>query len=278
MFTRLLVGLDGSPGAEAALTAALDLGRRFSSTIVLAAVTDLRALEAPLLGGGPMLLGEGPPALPDVTGLQQVLEERARALLEQAAERVRGAGLAFESVQASGLVADVLLDLVEQAEALVVGRRGEVHVSPGAIGAETSRLMRRSPKPVMVAGERPSPCERPVVAYDGGETSASALSFAARYAEAVGVPVDVVHVTDDVHEGDALLARAGAYLSGAHVEYQTHRLHGPVAPTLAAHVAGTGGDLLLVGAHGGRKRRSWSIGSHAEKLVRATPVPVIIVR
>ncbi len=278
MFTRLLVGLDGSPGAEAALSAALDLGRRFSSTIVLAAVTDLRALEAPLLGGGPVLLGEGPPSLPDVTGLQQVMHERAATLLDAASQRVRAAGLTAETVQAAGLVADVLLDLVEQAEALVVGRRGEVHQAPGSIGAETARLMRRSPKPVLVAGERASPCQRPVVAYDGGSTSAAALGFAARYAEAIGVPVDVVHVTNDVTEGDALLARAGAYLSGAHVEYVTHRLRGEVVPTLADHLAATGGDLLLVGAHGGRKRRSWSIGSHAEKLVRGTPVPVIIVR
>ncbi len=47
MFSRLLVGLDGSPGAEAALTAAIELARRFKSTIVLAAITDVRLLEAP---------------------------------------------------------------------------------------------------------------------------------------------------------------------------------------------------------------------------------------
>ena len=77
MFTRLLVGLDGSRGADAALEAAISLARRFKTTIVLAAITDIRLLEAPLFETTGPLWTEGLPAAPIAVELRQTLEERA---------------------------------------------------------------------------------------------------------------------------------------------------------------------------------------------------------
>ncbi|MEK6768642.1 MAG: universal stress protein [Gemmatimonadota bacterium] len=278
MFTRLLVGLDGSAGAESALTAAIDLARRFHSTIVLAAIVDLRILEAPLYESAAPLWTEGLPLAPVSAELGRALDERAERLLEGGAARVRAAGLAVETVKAVGLVDEELVRLAGQAEAIVVGRRGEMHEAPGTLGEVTAHIIKKSPKPVLVAGEHPSPCERPVVAYDGRENSTQALAVAARYAVAVAVRLDIVHVTEDAVAGDALLARAGAFLSGQGVSYETHRLTGDVGRAVAGFIEDSGCDLLVVGAHGGRGRHSWSIGSTAEKLLRATAVPVIVNR
>jgi nucleotide-binding universal stress UspA family protein len=249
MFTRLLVGLDGSIGADAALTAAMDLGRRFRSTILLAAITEPGAGAA----------------------------DRAVRLTDAAATRVTDAGLGVEIQHASGTVDDELLRLAEQADAIVIGRRGEAHGAPGSLGAVTSRVVKKSPKPVVVAGETASLFQRPAIAYDGGTTSTSALTLAARYAEAAQVPLDVIHVSDDAHAGD-LLAKAGAWLSTEHVLFTTHLLRGRLSQALPAHLSSAGIDLLVVGAHGGRRRRSWSVGSHAEMLIRATVIPVIVIR
>jgi nucleotide-binding universal stress UspA family protein len=277
MFARLLVGLDGSIGADSALEAAIGLARRFKTTIVLAAITDIRLLEGPLLEtAGPLWL-EGAPAGPVAEGLREALEERVAAILDAAVARVAQAGLASESLSATGLVDEELLRLAERADAIVVGRRGERHSGEGTLGAVTGHIIRRSPKPVFVAGERPSVCQRPVVAYDGGETSGHALELAARYAEALGLPLAVVHVSDRAESGDAILARATAYLSSRGVRVEAQRLAGDVAPAVNAFVAKYAGDLLVAGAHGGR-HASWSLGSHAERLLKATTIPVIIHR
>jgi nucleotide-binding universal stress UspA family protein len=248
MFARLLVGLDGSAGAAAALAAAVELGRRFHSTVLLAAVAHESAAAA-----------------------------RAQALLDAAARDVRSHGLEAETVVLWGEPEDELLRLLGRAEALVVGRRGVEHGDSSALGDTTVRLVRRAPKPVLVAGEAASSCLKPVVAYDGGDTSGNALVLAARYAEAVDVGLDVVYASDDAAEASELLARAGAFLSRQPVAFATHHLKGEPAPAIAAHVAATGADLLVAGAHGGR-RRSWPMGSTAEALLRATGVPVIIHR
>jgi nucleotide-binding universal stress UspA family protein len=277
MFTRLLVGLDGSPGADAALEAALHLGRRFKTTIVLAAITDIRLLEAPLFETTGPLWTEGLPAAPIAADLREALDERAARILEAATARVAEAGLKAEPVRAVGLADEELIRLADQAEAIVVGRRGELHGEPGSLGAVTVRIIKHCPKPVLVAGETPTPCERPLVALDGGETSNHALVLAARYAEALGIPVAVVHVSDDAAAGDALLARAAAFLAEKGVAAQTHRLPGDVTKSVTRCLDETGADLLIAGAHGGR-RHAWGFGSHAEKLLRAATVPVIIHR
>jgi nucleotide-binding universal stress UspA family protein len=277
MFARLLVGLDGSSGADAALDAAIGLARRFKTTIVLAAITDIRLLEGPLLDAAGALWTEGASAAPVTLELRAALEERVRLVLDVAVARVAEAGLASESVRATGLVDEELLRLADRAEALVVGRRGELHEAPGTLGAVTAHVIKRSPKPVFVAGDRPSTCQRPVVAYDGGETSSHALELAARYAEALELPLAVVHVSGDAQAGDALLAKATAYLSSRSVTFEAHRLEGDVAPAVAAFTARYAGDLLVAGAHGGR-RRAWAVGSHAERLLRATTIPVLIHR
>jgi nucleotide-binding universal stress UspA family protein len=277
MFARLLVGLDGSSGADAALDAAIGLGRHFKTTILLAAITDIHLLEAPLFETAGPMWTEGVPAAPVAMELRQALDERATRILDAAAAKVAEAGLASETIRATGLVEDELLRLGDRAEAIVVGRRGELHAETGSLGGVTSHIIKRSSRPVFVAGDRPSTCERPLVAYDGGETSDHALELAARYAEARGLPLAVVHAAADAEAGDALLAKAAAFLAGHRVTFETHRLSGDVAHAVSEFILRYGADLLVAGAHGGR-RRSWAIGSHAEKLLRITAIPAIINR
>jgi nucleotide-binding universal stress UspA family protein len=277
MFSRLLVGLDGSPGAQQALEASVGLAARFRSTLVLATVTDLRMLEAPLFGAGP-IWSEGMPAAPAVAELGALMEERAGRLLAAAAARAAAAGVPVETARSAGVVDEELLHLLAHADALVIGRRGELHDAPGTLGTVTAHVIKRAEKPVLVAGQEPTRGGRPVVALDGGTTSSNALALAAAYAERAGVPLDVVHVAEDPVAAQPILEGAAEFLHGRHLAHATHRLAGPVADAIAAHVAATGADLLLAGAHGGRQRRQLFVGSHTERLLKATAVPTFIVR
>ena len=277
MFTRLLVGLDGSAGAQAALDVALTLARSAPASIVLAAVTDIRLLEAPLLEAAGPLWAEGVPVAPAAADLRSALDERARAFLAAGAERVTAAGLAVETVRAVGLVDEELLRLAEEADVLVLGRRGDVHTMPGKIGTVTAHVIKRARQPVIVAGDRTSTFDKPVVAYDGGETSAAALVTACRFAAERGLSLDILHVADDADAGATVLEKARGIAAPHAVTVRTHVLAGDIVDAVADWIARSGADLLVAGAHGGRGT-PWPLGSHAEKLIRATVVPVMIHR
>jgi nucleotide-binding universal stress UspA family protein len=277
MFQRLLVGLDGSAGADAALEAALTLGQRAGATIVLAAVTEIRLLEAPMFEAAGPLWTEGVPIAPVAADLREALDARAKQLLADGADRVAEAGLAAETVRAVGLVDEELLRLAETADVVVIGRRGELHTHSGKLGAVTSHIIKRAPRPVLVAGDRPSAFERPVVAFDGGETSSHALEAAARFAAARRLPLDVVHVADDPRDGAGMLAAATTIAETRGVTPRTFALSGDIVAAVADWITRNGADFLIVGVHGGRGT-PWPIGSHAEKLIRATAVPVLVHR
>jgi len=223
------------------------------------------------------LWAEGVPVAPVASDLRFSLEERARTFLAAGSARVAAAGLEAETVRAVGIVDEELLRLAEQADAVVIGRRGDVHTMPGKIGAVTAHVIKRAPRPVVVAGDRPSTFERPVVAFDGGETSTHALQFACRFAAERGLSLDVVHVGGEGADAEATLASARAVAAPHAVTVRTHLLGGDIVGAMADWVARSGADLLVAGAHGGRGM-PWPLGSHAEKLIRATVVPVLIHR
>lgn len=277
MFTRLLVGLDGSAGAQAALDVALTLARPEKATIVLAAVTDIRLLEAPLLETAGPLWTEGVPVAPVASDLRAALDERARTFLADGVERVTQAGLTAETVRAVGLVDEELLRLAEDADALLLGRHGDVHTQPGKLGTVTAHVIKHARLPVIVAGEGASAFEKPAVAFDGGETSSAALVTACRFAESREISLDVLHVAEDPAAAAAVLEKARALAAPSKVTVRTHALTGDIVDAVADWVARSGADLLVAGAHGGRGT-GWPIGSHAEKLIRATVVPVMIHR
>jgi len=277
MFQRLLVGLDGSAGADAALDAALMLGRRAGATIVLAAVTEIRLLEAPIFEAAGPLWTEGMPLAPVASEIREVLDARAKRFLAEGSDRVAEAGLAVETVRAVGIVDEELLRLAETTDAVVIGRRGELQTHPGKIGAVTSHIIKSALRPVLVAGDHPSAFERPVVAFDGGETSGHALEAAARFAAEHHLPLDVVHVADDPRDAEAMLAAASTIAAARGVTPRAFALSGDIVDAIADWVTRNGGDFLIVGEHGGRGT-PWPLGSHAEKLIRATSVPVLVHR
>jgi nucleotide-binding universal stress UspA family protein len=277
MFQRLLVGLDGSAGADAALEAALTLGRRADTVIILAAVTEIRLLEAPLFGAAGPLWAEGMPVAPVASELREALDARSKRCLAEGSERVAEAGLAVETVRAVGIVDEELLRLAETTDAVVIGRRGELQSHAGKIGAVTSHIIKSALRPVLVAGDQPSAFERPVVAFDGGETSSHALEAAARFAAERHLPLDILHVADDAGDAEEMLAIAATIATARGVIPRTFALSGDVVAAIADWVSRNGGDFLIVGVHGGRGT-PWPLGSHAEKLIRATVVPVLVHR
>src|SRR2546430_10471966 len=100
MFTRLLIGLDGSPNADEALEQAVMLGRRFKSKLIVAHVKETSVLGRRTSDSG--------------------------ALLERAMERVRDAGLAVGKNLQHREPDTQLAGLAPDGDTVLVGRRGPV--------------------------------------------------------------------------------------------------------------------------------------------------------
>lgn len=251
MFTRLLVGLDGSPQADAALEQAVILGHRFRSTLVVAAVRE-----------------------PDLDPAAMDPE----VLLDRAAFRVRASRLEVEIELRSGAPDLALAELAESVDAALVGRRGvrTERAGPSALGRTAASLIQLAGRCVIVCGGAPSPMRAVAVAYDG--RNRRALELAARFASVAESTVHVIHAYRDRQEGTQILGAAEAELSLLGVQYETHLEEGSAGEVVARVVREVRADALFAGAHlpRGPGERRPSVASHTEDILQHTDMPVAI--
>lgn len=138
--------------------------------------------------------------------------------------------------------------------------------------------------------------ERIVCATDFGEASQAALRFAASLARTFGSTLDVVHAwyvsAELPHEraslrhdvvvasrdaGHAKLDAAVAGLVGSGVRAAPALIEGPTDRAIREYAAARKADLLVVGTRATKKVAHALLGSTAERLLRTSEVPVLVV-
>lgn len=246
MFTRLLIGLDGSPSADAALEQGIVLGERFKATLVVGHVAE-RSKDV----------------------------ETGTGLLARAAERVRGTGLHADVVLREGDPDTELATLAKDADAVLVGRRG-IQTKGAELGPTAASLIKLAERCVIVCGTRPSPMRACAVAFDGGETARRALDFAARFASIVQGTIHIIYATSNHAAGVQVVGAAEAVLSLQGVAFVTHIEPGTPGEVVARVVGRTNCDALFAGAHVTHGRTSKVTVSHAEEILRHTDIPVVV--
>lgn len=282
----VVVGWDGSPGSRAALTwgarAAQLLGASLTAVYV-DLVTEAAFITSYTAEPAPMRQDH----------VDDVLAA-ARNLAESVAP-----GLNVETMQREGHPVSVLTDLSAEADLLVVGSRGRSRLSAMLIGSTSVAVASHARCPVVVIrDEEPPSADAPVVVgTDGSASSADAIRFAVRYADAVGAPLRVVGAVPEasaVLAGENLIpaqylaeareeATAFVYeaLGGIREDYPDLEVavtisHRPPGAALAE--AAETARLLVVGTRGRGGFVGMLLGSVSRSVLFSAHCPVAIVR
>jgi nucleotide-binding universal stress UspA family protein len=279
MFEWILVPLDGSDTAEAALAyVALLPSERVRLLAVESDQVDLTAV---------------------CTAAQD-----CRSYLETVAAPLREQGRDVDTLVAFGNPAEQILTLAASADLVVMGSHGHGGVKRFVLGGIADEVARHAPVPVMVVrGGSTSPpavqLTRIVVPLDGSDLAEQAVPVAAALAADLGVPMHLMRVLDT----DALRAtvQAGIHAAAAYLrsqeeiqryaeEYLAEQaqelrnrdltataevLTGSPAVTLLDAIRPV--DLVVMTTHGRGGVRRMLLGSVADKLVRAAAAPVLLV-
>ena len=130
----LVVGYDGTDGAQAALRAAVELAQELGDAVVA-----VFAYSIGRLGG-------------EVSDYARAVEEHARATLEEAGRIGADAGVELETVLRERESADGLIEVADEHDArmIVVGSYGERPLKSALVGSTPTRLLHLSERPVLV--------------------------------------------------------------------------------------------------------------------------------
>ncbi len=140
-----------------------------------------------------------------------------------------------------------------------------------------------------------------LVPVDGSEASVLGLNEAIKLAKNQGSRIRLVHVVDELildytytaalysndlieslrNSGKKILDQAESTVRQSGVQSEQALLEsigGPAAESIIAQAKEWPADLIVMGTHGRRGLRRLVLGSDAEAIVRAAPVPVLLVR
>ncbi|ANF31602.1 hypothetical protein A0130_07885 [Leifsonia xyli] len=290
---RIVVGVDPAHRSASALHLAAMLARSSGADLIVAAVV--------------------PPAWPSTAGgadaeWRGYTKENADGALDHAAAVLGGSTAAEYVLHEAPSARRGLVELAEQREAslIVVGSGAAGHPGRIALGAESDTLLHASPVPVALAPRGYRAAEdarvsRVTAAYRGTGASAALVLGAAGVAAAVGAELRVASFAvvprDSGTSGAGLDAEQPITDTWAadierHAEAVVRQVEElPDAPTISGIAVGTGesweaaiedigwepGEVLVVGSSTLGPLARVFLGSHAAKIVRHSPVPVVVV-
>ncbi|MDP4991236.1 MAG: universal stress protein, partial [Marivita lacus] len=167
----------------------------------------------------------------------------------------------------------------DSGDMIVIGKRGEAAgLAMEHLGSNLERIVRASHKPVFIANRAFKPIRSILVAFDGGPSSLKAVDYISRSPVFAGLSVTLVFAGKKTATIEKSRSDAAATLKAGGFDADTVVQSGEPEKVLA-QMASTGGhDLLVMGAYGHSRVRSFIIGSTTTEMLRSCKVPVLIMR
>lgn len=279
----IIVGYDGSAGAQAALRWALDDGARTGAPVIAMFVFEWLAVAGPI--------SPGPRNWPD-RGAREDAQKMVDAAVSGAYQTHPRVAVTGEVV--GGSAAIILQERSREARLLVLGSRGHGGFGDLLLGSTTVAVSAHAHCPVVVVRGGPELAAGPVVAgVDGSDGALLALEYAFEQAAARGTGLRVIRawappapkwrpVDYDLAEQaaaervelDELLASWRSKYP--HVEVAVDVVPGPTGRIMVD--ASRGAQLVVVGSRGRGGFRGLLLGSISQQLLHHADCPVAVVR
>ena len=281
MFEKILVSLDGSELAEAALPYGRELAECLGSEIHMLGVCDL-------------------PRLP---------ERLLKAYVDDSASKFKRAGLRAKATVICGTPADVILEYAEKAgiDLIIMSTHGRSGLTRWVLGSVADKVLHSVTVPLFLINAKKAEAvverktfRKVLLPLDGSDTGEAAVPFAEELARktnarllllSVMMPAYRITAAQDypgvdlepimkaqresaenyLHDVEAKLKQKGITTS-------SDTMVGSAAETILDYSKEKQVDLIAMSTHGRSGFGRWILGSVTDKVVRASEIPVMVMR
>ena len=283
--THLIALIDGSGYSQSVCDLTRWVAERTDASVDLMHVLGRRGVGSePTDLSGSLKLGARTALLKELADLDEQKNKlelkRGRLLLEEAKTGLEEAGL--KSVGTKLRHGDLIEGIAEfegEADLILVGKRGEAAgLAMEHLGSNLERIVRASHRPVYIANRAFKPINSVLVAFDGGPSSLKAIDYIARSPMFAGLTVTLVFAGKNTPAIQKSLSDATATLKAGGFEAKTIVESGEPEKVLAQITSTGAHELLVMGAYGHSRVRSFIIGSTTTEMIRSCKVPILIMR
>jgi nucleotide-binding universal stress UspA family protein len=278
----ILIGLDTPEHVGAFAELGIRWAKRFGAALAGLAIVDetgIRAIEP--LGSIGGKAGVNPVYY---MGYENRMDEhrlRAAGLLADFAARCGQAGVAHEEVTGIGAPHEVIAREAGARDLILLPLRSHFQFTAREDEPDDGllkRVLKDTPRPVVVVPESATPEGPVVIAYDGSlQADRALLAF-----EATGLgkpgPVHVVGVDADPAEATRRAERGRHFLELHGIRAASHAVQSaaPPAVVILEEARRLGAGLLVMGAYGQPVLREFFLGSATRSLLAECPIPMFL--
>lgn len=284
MTKHVMACVDGSAFSAGVADHAAWAARRLDAPLTLLHFLDHAHAIGPADLSGSIGLGAQEDLLRELADLDaevgRVAMKRGRVMLAAARERVIAQGIPDAVIrQQHGKVVDNLIELAGEIRLLVLGKRGaSAHLTTDHLGSNLERVIRAMHCPMLVVPPTFTAPTKVLIAFDGSETIRKGVTMVAGSALLTGTTLTVAQVGEPDAAHRAAQDEAVATLRAAGLDAQGVVVPGQVDTALHAYQLAEGFDLLVMGAYGHSRIRHLLVGSTTTAMIRATEVPLLLLR
>ena len=181
--------------------------------------------------------------------------------------------------QRHGDLVDTLLEMEADTRLFVIGKQGRHGEGIGQhIGHQVERVIRAVTRPVWVISENYTAPQKIMLATDGSPTAKKATEMVAASPLFKGLPIEVVMVGVENTDNKADLDWALMRLREAGFDANATLLQGDVEDALLEFAEDNQVDCIVMGAYGHSRIREFFVGSHTNRMLMRSKLPLLLLR
>jgi len=272
-FAKILLGLDGSSHAQAAIEYTCQLALGHNATITGVAIIDLPGIKS---ASGPVPIGG---AHYDVQREDQMVAEtqaKAKAILGD-----------FERICQSRNVNAVLhadtgspfSEIIEESkfhDFIVIGKRSFFGYSAHESHGTLEQILKNGLTPILAVPDSVRKIEKVLIAYDHSVPASKAVHMFLLLGIWNACDITLLTVNDSAEAAQALLTNLSDFFEGYGIQPNLVTRSGHPDAEIKSYIAENAIDLLVMGAYGRKSVREFFLGSVTQHLIQETEIPLFL--
>ena len=272
-FSKILLGLDGSAYAQAAIEYACQLALRHNATITGVAIIDQPGIQS---SSGPVPVGA---AHYDVQREDQQLEEtgeKAKAILDDFARICDDREINAVLHADTGRPFSEIIEESKFHDFIVIGKRTFFEYSANETYGTLERILKNGLTPVLAVPDSVRDIKKVLVAYDNSVPASKAVHMFLLLNIWNACDITLLTVNDDSETAQGLLGNLGEFFESYGITPNLATRSGHPDTAVKSYIAENDIDMLVMGAYGRKSVREFFVGSVTQHLIQETTIPLFL--
>ena len=272
-FSKILLGLDGSPYAHAAIEYACQLALNHNASITGVAIINRPGIQS---SSGPMPIGGAHYEVQLEEQLLEATEQKAKAILNDFARICDDRKINAVLHADTGSPFSEIIEESKFHDFIVIGKRTFFEYDANETYGTLERILKNGLIPVLAVPDSVREIKKVLVAYDNSIPASKVVHMFLLLGIWNACDITLLTVNDSAQAAQELLGNLGGFFESYGIKPSLATRSGPPDTAVKSYIAENDIDMLAMGAYGRKSVRKFFVGSVTQHLIQETDIPLFL--